>query len=463
MNLHELFDASVLYASPAAAEAAYREVFRAERNEAPIMVGELSVLSSVVPRPIPSDELDLRLLPEGTSLGGAFIGLKLGVIDAVTLRRTVGAIDQLAGEAARMRMASALVSRLLSADGLAVVLHKAAGVVKPARQMLRELAHVSDLSVRPWSAWLDYVASHDGQAFECRSYGMPHFFGQPNVRVVLPAARDDVYALERAMQAVKRGCALLSSGVDAQELLPTLRVPIDWFPAPREVPPLTPGVTTIDWTAALEDDGLRLELTCPAFHATSAATLWDANPASVPLDVYQRALEELVGRRLAPDGFGVFDVLNFNARGNAPPVSLIALSRGDGVTIFVTAGVGRVRAAAGTEAFVTEHAEFCVCVPSNEARFYTPLLNLALVSLSTTQPGGLKDFDGFPPGNDGLGFVVMPLEDLPLGRRRPLPLRQFVPVTAGEYAQYRELDGPRREAWISGHVGSWDDTARRWR
>jgi hypothetical protein len=57
----------------------------------------------------------------------------------------------------------------------------------------------------------------------------------------------------------------------------------------------------------------------------------------------------------------------------------------------------------------------------------------------------------------------MPLDDVPLGRNRALALRQFVPVTTDEYAAYRTLDGPGREAWLASRVRGWSDSAARWR
>ena len=150
MSVNELFDVSVLFESPAAASAAYSRVFGAPPSSAPVSMGQLHLLSTVSERPMPPNELDLRLCPPGQPLGGAFVGLKLGVMDAFSMQRLGGKSDQLAAQGGRMREASRLVASLLSAGGFAIVLHKAAGTVKPARRFLYELGDVARPDVRPW-------------------------------------------------------------------------------------------------------------------------------------------------------------------------------------------------------------------------------------------------------------------------------------------------------------------------
>jgi hypothetical protein len=405
---------------------------------------------------MPSADLDVRLWPTDQPLGGAFVGLKLGVLDAFSLARMSGPRDQF-GPGGRLREASKLVAALLAAGGRAVVLHKAAAVVKPAPRFLAELRDTTNPELRPWAAWLDVIASHDGSANECRTFGMPHFFGAPNVRAVLPAAPQDAFALERAMQATKYAAGLLTN---AEGALPaTLQVPVGWYPGPRAPRPV-PG-TAIPWQTQVSADGLTVDLRCPDFVEHHLATRWDANPAAVPHDLYARGLEEALMRSFAPE-LSMNDVIGFNPPPGQPPLSLLVFERADGLTVFVTAGFGRVRAASGTVEQATEYAEFCIAVPRDEPRFHRPLLTLGSLALTTPVQGGLKDFDGLPPGSDGVGFVVMPLEDVPLGRR-PLALRQFVPVTAEEYGAFRTLDGPGRKGWLASRIRGWSDSAARWR
>ncbi|MDX2013736.1 MAG: hypothetical protein SFW67_26310 [Myxococcaceae bacterium] len=459
MSVHDLFDVSVLFETPDAARGAYSRIFGASPTNAQVSFGELTLISSVTDSPMPAGDLDLRLCPKGQSIGGAWIGLKLGVLDAFSMN-AMGAKADPFRDGGRMREASKLVASLLAAGGFAVVLHKAALLVKPASLFLYELRDPASPEVRPWAAWLDFIASHDGRAFECRSFGMPHFFGSPNVRVVLDAPSADSFALERAMQATKYAVALLAADGSMAELPAQLEVPVGWYPGPRAPPP--PRGTTIPWTTRSTDDGLTVELSCPEFERSHLARAFDEAPASLPFDVYCRGLEEALLRAFAPE-LSMKDVLRFSAPPGSPEVALLVFDREDGLTVLVTAGFGRVRAASGDPGLATEYAEFCIAVPSDDPRFFRPLLTLGALSLTTPAAGGIKDFDGFPPGEDGRGFVVMPLEDVSLARKRALALRQFVPVTADEYAGYRTLDGPSRKAWIDQRLRGWRDAANRWR
>ena len=167
-------------------------------------------------------------------------------------------------------------------------------------------------------------------------------------------------------------------------------------------------------------------------------------------------------RQLAPE-LVLEDVLSFAPPPGQPAASLLQFGGHPGLTVLVTAGFGRHRARSGDPQLATDHAEFCIAVPSNDSRFHVRVLTLGAFALTTPAPGGIKDFDGFPPGPDGVGFVVMPLEDIPLGRKRPLPLRQFVPVTAEEYAGYRVLNHVGRQQWLAARIDGWAAAARRWR
>ena len=464
MSVHQLFDVSVLFATGAAATRAYQAVFGATPENAKVTFGALNVLSTLSTTPMPAEGLDLRL--EGAlPLGEAYIGVKLGLLDAFTGRRTFGPSDAFAANGGRMREASRLVLALLDHGGHAVVLHKAAGTVKSAGRFRDQLRDVSNPEVRPFAAWLDFLASAEADGFQCRSYGLPHYFGRPNVSAVASGASDDTFTLERTMQAVQFACGRLAADPTLDEPPAAFEVPVAYRLGARS--PSLPGAhdSTYRWDAATDDDGLMLTLRCAELPARHPARLWDANPAQVPLDVYRRALEELLQRRYAGDGFQGTDGLLYEAREGLPPIALEVFTRDDGVVLITTVGTGRSRAPAGLVEYATEHAEFLVVARADTPATRTALLNLAELSLITTAPGGLKDFDGFPPspnGPNGLGLIIAPMNDLPLGSARPLAYRLFMPVTALEYVNYRTLDVEARRAWFAANAPSFAAIASRW-
>lgn len=135
------------------------------------------------------------------------------------------------------------------------------------------------------------------------------------------------------------------------------------------------------------------------------------------------------------------------------------------MVLVSTVGAGRTRARAGTAEYATEHAEFVVLARADTPALRMQLLNLTELALITTSPGGLKDFDGFPPsanGPRGLGLILAPMNDLPLGVKRPLAYRLFMPVTAAEYATYRTLEFEARQAWYLANAPTFAAIADRW-
>lgn len=457
-----MFDVSVLFETSAAATSAYRKVLGAGPEDASVTFGSLTVRSSISSTPMPKEELDLRL--EGAlPLGEAFVGLRLGAVDAFTARRTFGHVDPFAAEGGRMREASKRVLSLLDHGGHAVVLHKAAGTVKSARRFRDQLRDVNDPGVRPFAAWLDFVASAANGNFECRSYGLPHYFGRPNVTAVAPAPADDHFTLERAMQAVHFVSGLLAADQTLVAPPSVFEVPVAYRLGART--PSSDGETHFRWTSAIKDEGLMLTLRCDELARRHPARLWDLEPAQVPVDVYQRALEEMLVRRHAPDGFRALTDERYEAREGLPPIELQIFDRADGVVLATTVGAGRARARAGLAEYATEHAEFMVLSRADTRAMRLTLLNLTELSLITQSPGGLKDFDGFPPGTNGpngLGLIVAPMNDLPLGVQRPLAYRMFMPVTAEEYAGFRTLELEARRAWFQAQATSFAAIAARW-
>lgn len=135
MRPNELFDVSVVFDGVAAAKAAYRRAFGGTTETAEFEFGELVGLAVVNQQPLPEAELDLRFWPSGQPLGSASVALRLGAMDAFTLARMTGKQDQF-GPSGRLREASKLVAAFLAEGGRAVVLHKAAAVVKSAGRFL---------------------------------------------------------------------------------------------------------------------------------------------------------------------------------------------------------------------------------------------------------------------------------------------------------------------------------------
>jgi hypothetical protein len=463
-SVHEVFDVSVLFETLPAAERAYRAVFGAAPEDAPVKFGALTVLSGFTRQPLPMDEVDLRLEP-GLSLGGASVGLKFGLVDAFNARRTLGPEDLMAAPGGKMREASRLVLALLDQGGHGVVLHKAVGLVRSARSFRTLVRDPNDPHARPFAAWLDFIATGSDGVFECRSFGMPHYFGRPNVIAHASAPVEDVFTLERTMQAVHFVAGRLAADPSLGEPPTQFDVPVRYRLGARAPVGPTEQDSVLRWNAELLDDGFLLSLTCADLPARHPARTWDEAPDRIPFDVYQRMLEELLARRFADDGFQSFDGAVYQAGHGLPVVGLEVLSRGDGVFLVTTVGVGRQRAQAGLAEYATEHAEFFVVTRADTPEVRNALLGLAALSLTTTTPGGVKDYDGFPPspnGPGGLGLVVMPMKDLPVGGQRPLALRAFVPVTPGEYARYRGLDLEARKAWCTEQFASWAAVADRW-
>jgi hypothetical protein len=460
--LHELFDVSVLFDSSERAQSAWAQVFKTTEPSTVLSFPNLNGLASLNAKPLPSKIVDLRLVGEDFDLGRAFIGLNLGLLPQLHLREmNPSAYPDPWAEGGRMRLASLLVGDLLALGGHAVVLHKAAAVVKSARLFQVELGDLGQPSTRPFLAWLDTIAyAGDGTSVEARSYGMPHYFGAPNFRAVAP--RNDAYSLERAMQAVKFVCGRIAAGGDDPLSLKSVAVPL-WYQAGRGVPGTEAGEETLTWAATPDaSDATVINLGSDGIGDGHPQNLWNRGPGSIPFDMYTRAIGDLLAHRLTREGLALVDFARFEGHEGRPPVRVLVFER-PGRSFLASAGFGKVRAAQGTDELATAHAEFCLyglSEPALQHQFELRLLSVGLLALATPMPGGLKDWDGLPPGEDGWGFLIVPMDDIPLSVERPVALRLILPVTRDEAAQFRAgVDRPR---WYRETIPSSAAVAARW-
>lgn len=268
--LHELYDVSILFDSVDAARTAWTQVAQTKATECTISEGALHALGWFHGEQMPHDTLDTRLVEPSFTTGSAYISLKLGVMNQFEIRHML--TNPSTGrspypdpwtEDALQRIASKLVDALLGLGGKAVVLHKAAAVVKPADQFRAELGDLSDLERRPFLAWLDTTASEDGEGgVICRSYGMVHYFGAPNVRASVP--RSDPQSIECSMHAVLYTCKQVAGYNENPFTLKTISVPE--FRVADSVYP------AIEWMAAFNEDELFIELATTALATSPPST-----------------------------------------------------------------------------------------------------------------------------------------------------------------------------------------------
>jgi hypothetical protein len=265
--LHELYDVSILFDAVAPARSAWTQVARTDATECTVSEGTLHGLGWFHAEQMPRDILDTRLVEPSFTTGAAYVSLKLGVMDQFEIRRMLtnpetgqSPYPDPWAENALQRTASNLVQRLLDLGGKAVVLHKAAAAVKSADQFREELGDPSDEDRRSYLAWLDTIASEDGDGgVMCRSYGMVHYFGAPNVRASAPRA--DRRSIECSMQAVLQACQRIAGNNESPFNLKTLALPA-FRVADSSFPP-------IEWTATYLEDEALIDLTTAALGARS--------------------------------------------------------------------------------------------------------------------------------------------------------------------------------------------------
>ncbi len=239
-------DVSILFTNSAQADLA------ANGREWVLSEGHFTAVARCSHAPLALTELDTRLLPPEFNPGAASIDVTLGGQSQFELRQALSnpdtggsAFPHPWGATGVMTGLTSFVTQLLARGGLAVVLHRAGGVIKPAAMFLEALEQERH------AAWLDVTAAADGRGgVLCRSYGMPHYFGSPNVRAA--SSTTDFVALECTMAAVRFVCWAIAEQNQNPYACPGVMVP-SFRVAGRELP-------SVEWAATYDDDTLSLIL-----------------------------------------------------------------------------------------------------------------------------------------------------------------------------------------------------------
>jgi hypothetical protein len=464
----QLFDVSVLFDSIDRARAAWTTVFKTQEPNRTLAFPNLNGFATLVESAMPAGDLDRRLVGDGFPLGAAYVGMTLGMLAQLEVRRMRAHDypDPWAKDG-RLRLASLLVTDLLALGGHAVVLHKAAALVKTREHLLHQLGDLRDEKVRPYLAWLDiavFAAQNGG--LEGRSYGMPHYFGAPNFRVA--AQGNDPFSLEATSRAIKYACGVVAAGNENPLTLQRHLVPL-WFFEGRGVPRTAEPAECITFTAVPDADGIIVDLQADELAAAHPFARWNAEaarPGSLPFELYARALADVLMRSPNAQGLRLVACPLFVVEGQPPngrlPVRVLVFENAR-MAFYVTAGFGRVPAPRGTEAAATAHAEFCLFGPpgaANEKALCSALLQVGNTALTTQVPGGLKDWEGLPPAPNGWSSLMVPQEDVPLTKERPIALRLVLPTTSEERAAF--VSGADRPAWYRSTITGADAIAARW-
>lgn len=462
--LHQLHDVSVLFPSVALARAAWKAVFKSDTASVVLSSSQLNGMALCVEKGMDFEALDLRHVERaegGFHTGAAYIGINLGLMDQLSIRRMTGTLPDPWAPGGRMREASLLVKALLALEAHAVVLHKAAATVKSAAMFQHELGELSDPTVRPWLAWIDVLVAAEEDGIEARTYGMPHYFGAPNVKASAPEM--DAWSIEAIAQAVKFVSGrFASAGDDATRPPSHFAVPL-WYGPSRAKPEVPKQAPTRVWKARLDpEDELMLMLESDAVTTQHPARLWNAAkaaPDAMPFETYARALADTLSHRLAAWNLRRIDEPRFDAPG-LPPVRVLTFT-GRVFEMHITAGFGAIRTHAGTDEAGTAHAELCIISPlQDSAAVERALLSFGALAFQTTAPGGLKDYDHLAAGANGWGYLVVPLEDLALSPERPIALRVLVPVTRDEIDVLKQ--GVDRAAFYTQACPTLAAVAERW-
>lgn len=473
LALHELHDVSVLFPTLEETRAAWKAVFGSDQPSAVLSRANLNGLAMLVDHAMNPEAVDLRMVEREAgsfSMGEGYIGLRLGIAAQFDLRQMTQSYPDPWAPGGRMREASLLVSALLARGGHAVVLHKAAAAVKSAATFQYELgesfsgaprAAALDPDARPWLAWLDVLVSSEADGLEARTYGMPHYFGAPNVKAFAP--NTDAWSLEALAQAVKFASGrVAAANDDAMQPPAHLAVPL-WYTAGRRKPEVPKGAPVRLWKARMNpENATLLELTSEEVTTRHPAHLWEAartDPAAMPFETYARALADILTHRLSRWNLRRVDEPRYDAPG-LPPVRVISYSNRT-LEMHVTAGFGAVRAPSGTDELGTAHAELAMLAPPGDtAMVENALLGFGSLALQTTAPGGLKDFDHLAASANGWGYLIVPLEDIALSATRPVALRMLVPVTRVEIEALKQ--GANRKAFYEEACPDLDAVALRW-
>lgn len=108
------------------------------------------------------------------------------------------------------------------------------------------------------------LASEDGTGgVVCRCYGMPHYFGAPNVRALAPNTESK--SVECAMAAVRYVCQEIAGDNKSPFVITKVVVP-SFVVAGTAFP-------EIEWTASFDEDSLLLTLTTKAL-GTPRQSVW---------------------------------------------------------------------------------------------------------------------------------------------------------------------------------------------
>jgi len=463
--LHELHDVSVLFPTVEAAQVAWMTVFKTEGQTTVLAAPGLNGLVMRVEVSMSRESLDLRLVePDETKpfdTGKAYIGMRLGLAMQFELRSYHPTYPDTWAPGERMRQASLLITDLLALGGHAVVLHKAAAVVKSSGLFRFELGDLRDLKICPWLAWLDVIVFQKGEGLEARTCGMPHYFGAPNVKASAP--QSDAWSIEAIAQAVKFVSGVFAtSSEDINKPRSHFEVPL-WFMLDRTRPAVHKNAATRTWKAALDrENSTMLLLTSDEVRERLPSILWDREllePGVLPFETYARCVADILSHRLARWNLRRVDEPRYDGN-ELPPVRVISFANRT-FEMHVTAGFGAVRAPSGTDEFGTAHAELAMLAPPGDtAMVEKALLGFGSLALQTTAPGGLKDFDHLAASANGWGYLIVPLEDIALSEDRPIALRMLVPVTRDEIETLKQ--GANRKEFYEQTCPDLDAVAARW-
>ena len=463
--LHELHDVSVLFPSVEAARDAWSKVFKTPGQTTELNAPGLNGLAMRVETSISREALDLRLVEADESqpfdTGQAYIGMRIGLAMQFDVRSHQPTYPDTWAKGGRMRQASLLITDLLALGGHAVVLHKAGAVVKSTSLFRFELGDLRDLKICPWLAWIDVVVSQTGEGLEARTYGMPHYFGAPNVKASAPGS--DAWSIEAIVQATKFISGVFAtSSEDINKPRSHFDVPL-WFTLDRARPEVSKKAVTRAWNAALDrENSTMLLLTSDEVGEKLPSILWDralTEPDALPFETYARCVADILSHRLARWNLRRVDEPRYDGAG-LPPVRVISYANRT-LEMHVTAGFGAVRAPSGTDELGTAHAELAMLAPPGDtAMVENALLGFGSLALQTTAPGGLKDFDHLAASANGWGYLIVPLEDIAVSASRPVALRMLVPITRDEIEALKQ--GANRKAFYETACPDLDAVALRW-
>ncbi|MEZ4460564.1 MAG: hypothetical protein R3E66_12730 [bacterium] len=412
MSLNSRYDISILFGDAKTAVAAWEQTFSdATLERSDVREGQ-TCLWKLHLQAIPLDELDARLWPQVGSAAWISVDADLtGLYGSEIQRFQGGLMDQLGTS----------VRALLRAGGTAVVLHKAAGTVKPAQQFLNELDGLA--SYRPW---LDFLVTQDEQT-RCRTYGMPHYMGLPNIHA--HSAHLDVFAAERCFRAVT---AALVQGVGEQVCAPM------WFD----------DEPAIVWQVERDEDQLAVHLRSDTVESQNPAQTWP----KTDFELYALMLSDLVLAEFRKSQFRLFDAILLDGE---LPCRVLCLECA-GLCLYVTAGFGRVPAPNGNAESATQFVEYAALGPWDTAMI-RQLAMLADIAHASDVPGGVKDYDILSAAPNMDGFVAMPLNDLGF-EPQPIAMRMFCPFFSFERPEMA-LDPA---AWCGRNLGRFTAIADRW-